>query len=113
MNSPQNYTLVATCAAGLESLVHEEITSFGGREIVRAKGVVTWQGDLASGYRACLWSRFASRVLLQLAEFPAANDTELYNQCGTINWQEHMDTDSTFAIDCTLSDSAKIGRAHV
>ena len=105
MNSPQNYTLVATCAAGLESLVHEEITSFGGREIVRAKGVVTWQGDLASGYRACLWSRFASRVLLQLAEFPAANDTELYNQCGTINWQEHMDTDSTFAIDCTLSDS--------
>ncbi|MDP3695555.1 MAG: bifunctional 23S rRNA (guanine(2069)-N(7))-methyltransferase RlmK/23S rRNA (guanine(2445)-N(2))-methyltransferase RlmL, partial [Desulfocapsaceae bacterium] len=106
MNSQQNYTLVATCAAGLESLVHEEITSFGGREIIRAKGVVTWQGDLASGYRACLWSRFASRILLQLAEFPAANDTELYNQCGTINWQEHMDNSSTFAIDCTLSDSA-------
>jgi 23S rRNA (guanine2445-N2)-methyltransferase / 23S rRNA (guanine2069-N7)-methyltransferase len=106
MNSQQNVTLVATCAAGLESLVHDEITSFGGREIIQAKGVVTWQGDLASGYRACLWSRFASRVLLQLAEFPAADDTELYNQCGTINWQEHMDNSSTFAIDCTLSDSA-------
>ena len=106
MNSQQNYTLVATCAAGLEGLVHDEIVSFGGQEIVRAKGVVTWQGDLASSYRACLWSRFASRVLLQLAEFPAADDTELYNQCGTINWQEHMDNSSTFAIDCTLSDSA-------
>ncbi len=101
-----SYTLVATCAAGLESLVQDEIASFGGREIVRAKGVVTWQGDLASGYRACLWSRFASRILLQLAEFTAADDTELYDHCGTINWQEHMDNSSTFAIDCTLNDSA-------
>ena len=106
MRSQQSYTLVATCAAGLESLVHEEIASFGGQEIVQARGIVTWQGDLVSGYRACLWSRFASRILLQLAEFPAADDTELYDQCSTINWQEHMDNNSTFAIDCTLSDSA-------
>ncbi len=103
---PCPYTLVATCAAGLENLVHNEIVSFGGSEIVQAKGVITWQGDLASGYRACLWSRFASRILLQLAEFPAANDTELYEQCGLINWQEHMANSSTFAIDCTLSNSA-------
>ena len=101
-----SFTLVATCAAGLEELVYEEIVSFGGSEIVRARGVITWQGDLASAYRACLWSRFASRVLLQLAEFPAADDTELYERCGAINWQEHMENSSTFAIDCTLSDSA-------
>lgn len=104
--APPVYTLIATCAAGLEDLVHDEIVSCGGQDIVRAKGVLTWQGDLASGYRACLWSRFASRILLQLAAFPAADDTELYRQCGVINWQEHMDTGSTFAVDCTLSDSA-------
>ncbi len=102
----KNYTLIATCAAGLEDLVHNEIASFGGTEIVQARGVLIWQGDLASGYRACLWSRFASRVLLQLAEFPAADDTELYHQCGLINWQEHMDNSSTFAVDCALSNSS-------
>ncbi|MEK6200870.1 MAG: bifunctional 23S rRNA (guanine(2069)-N(7))-methyltransferase RlmK/23S rRNA (guanine(2445)-N(2))-methyltransferase RlmL, partial [Desulfobulbaceae bacterium] len=102
----KNYTLIATCAAGLEDLVHDEIASFGGTEIVQARGVLIWQGDLASGYRACLWSRFASRVLLQLAEFPAADDTELYDQCGLINWQEHMDNSSTFAVDCALSNSS-------
>ncbi|MBW6520993.1 MAG: bifunctional 23S rRNA (guanine(2069)-N(7))-methyltransferase RlmK/23S rRNA (guanine(2445)-N(2))-methyltransferase RlmL [Desulfoarculaceae bacterium] len=101
-----SYTLIATCAAGLEELVREEIISFGGSEIVRDRGVLTWQGDLASGYRACLWSRFASRILLQLAEFPAADDTELYDQCGLINWQDHMENSSTFAVDCALSNSA-------
>jgi len=105
MKSQQQYTLIATCAAGLEDLVQEEVMSFGASEIVRGKGVITWQGDLASGYRACLWSRFASRVLLQIAKFPAPDDTELYRQCGTIDWQEHLSNGSTFAIDCTLSDS--------
>jgi 23S rRNA (guanine2445-N2)-methyltransferase / 23S rRNA (guanine2069-N7)-methyltransferase len=105
MKSQQQYTLIATCAAGLEDLVHEEIASFGGKEIECGKGVITWQGDLAGGYRACLWSRFASRILLQLAAFPAPDDTELYRQCGAIDWQEHMENSSTFAINCTLSDS--------
>ncbi|MBV5305126.1 MAG: bifunctional 23S rRNA (guanine(2069)-N(7))-methyltransferase RlmK/23S rRNA (guanine(2445)-N(2))-methyltransferase RlmL [Desulfobulbaceae bacterium] len=105
MKSQQQYTLIATCAAGLEDLVHEEIASFGGKEIESGKGVITWQGDLAGGYRACLWSRFASRILLQLAAFPAPDDTELYRQCGAIDWQEHMENSSTFAINCTLSDS--------
>jgi 23S rRNA (guanine2445-N2)-methyltransferase / 23S rRNA (guanine2069-N7)-methyltransferase len=106
LKTSQQYTLIATCATGLEELVRNEIAAFGGYEISLAKGVLTWQGDLASGYRACLWSRFASRVLLQLATFPAEDDTQLYNQCGAIHWQEHMASDTSFAVDCTLSDSA-------
>lgn len=102
----QMLVLSATCAAGLEDLLRDEIVSFGGLEVTVAKGVVTWQGDLASGYRACLWSRFASRILLQLAVFPAPDDTELNRQCSALDWQEHMDVGSTFAVDCTLSDSA-------
>ena len=104
----ESYTLIATCAAGLEDLVQAEVVSFGGREIVRARGALTWQGDLASAYRACLWSRYASRILLQLAEFTVADDTELYQHCGAINWQEHLDLGATFAIDCTLSEKSSL-----
>jgi 23S rRNA (guanine2445-N2)-methyltransferase / 23S rRNA (guanine2069-N7)-methyltransferase len=104
----ETYTLIATCAAGLEDLVQAEVVSFGGQDIVRARGSLTWQGDLASAYRACLWSRYASRVLLQLAEFTVADDTELYQHCGAINWQEHLDLGATFAIDCTLSEKASL-----
>ena len=34
---------------------------------------VAFSGELATGYRACLWSRLASRILLPLAEFDAAD----------------------------------------
>ncbi|MCK7581427.1 MAG: hypothetical protein MZV65_41210 [Chromatiales bacterium] len=39
---------------------------------------MTFEGDLALAYRACLWSRVANRVLLPLAQFPAPTPEALY-----------------------------------
>ncbi|MDR3631938.1 MAG: bifunctional 23S rRNA (guanine(2069)-N(7))-methyltransferase RlmK/23S rRNA (guanine(2445)-N(2))-methyltransferase RlmL [Desulfocapsaceae bacterium] len=98
----------ASCAAGLEQLVAGEVESYGGRTITLAKGLVAWQGDLASGYRACLWSRFASRIFLQIAEFSASSNDCIYKHSGNIDWSEHLDCATTFAVDCTLSEKSVI-----
>jgi len=98
----------ASCAAGLEQLVAGEIESYGGKNTAQARGVVTWQGDISSGYRACLWSRFSSRIFLQIAEFQAADNDSIYKQCSDIDWSEHFDCDTTFAVDCTLSEKSMI-----
>ena len=37
------------------------------------RGGVAFEGTLEQAYRACLWSRVANRVLLAVAEFPAAD----------------------------------------
>ena len=55
--SPLRFT--ATCGSGLEPLVLKEIESFGGEDITSQPGAVSWHGNLETGYRACLWSRFA------------------------------------------------------
>jgi 23S rRNA (guanine2445-N2)-methyltransferase / 23S rRNA (guanine2069-N7)-methyltransferase len=104
----KQHNLVASCAAGLESLVAREVTSFGGEDIMESKGVVFWRGKLESGYRACLWSRFASRIFLQLACFEVTGEDMLYTRCKGIPWYEHMDIGSSFAIDCTLSGETRI-----
>jgi hypothetical protein len=39
---------------------------------------VHFSGNLETAYRACLWSRLASRILVPLAEFDAATDDALY-----------------------------------
>ena len=96
---------VATCAAGLEELVAGEITACGGRIVDKRGGTVKWQGNLEAGYRLCLWSRFASRVLVQFAEFTAPDTDTLYRQAGKIDWDEHFDPNNTFAVYCTLLDS--------
>ena len=98
----QPLLFTATCGAGLEPLVAEEITGFGGEDITTSFGAVHWTGTLESGYRACLWSRFASRILLELAHFDAPDTDTLYARCGEVLWDDHFHWKSTFAVHATL-----------
>lgn len=98
-----HYKLAASCASGMEGLVAEAVKSFDGWNISHSPGLVSWEGPLVSGYRACLWSRYASRVFLELESFEMADESALYGRSRDIAWQDHLDLDTTFAIDCTLS----------
>jgi 23S rRNA (guanine2445-N2)-methyltransferase / 23S rRNA (guanine2069-N7)-methyltransferase len=102
----QPLQLTATCGFGLEELVSEEIASFGGADIETRPGAVRWAGNLETGYRACLWSRFASRILLELARFDAPNTDALYTHAGAILWDDHFTIKSTFAVHTTLVNAA-------
>ena len=109
----KKYELIASCASGLERLVEEEVLQFGGLEVSSANGVVTWKGSLESGYRCCLWSRFASRVYLQLAEFPIVDEETLYERCMDVDWQDHLTEETTFAVSCTLSGTSPISHSRL
>lgn len=100
---PQTYT--ATCSAGLEDLVKAEIETFDGQDISTTPGAVSWTGRLETAYRACLWSRFASRILLEIGDFPAPDTDTLYDNVKEIDWEIHFNPQTSFAVYCTLSDS--------
>ena len=93
--------IIATCAAGLEPLLEREAISFKGKKIFKGPGVVRFEGFLESAYRACLWSRFASRVLLPLTKFSAPDTDTLYQETGEVDWSKHFTPDMTFAVSCT------------
>jgi len=96
----------ATCGAGLEHLVAAEIKEFMGEDIAVLNGSVCWSGSLESGYRACLWSRYSSRVLLEVAHLEPVNEDELYQGVMSLNWSDHLGSNSTFAVDCSLGPGA-------
>ncbi|MBW1749984.1 MAG: 23S rRNA (guanine(2445)-N(2))/(guanine(2069)-N(7))-methyltransferase, partial [Deltaproteobacteria bacterium] len=103
---------VATCGAGLEKLVKEEVLSFGGKDPKTTPGAVSWQAtNLESAYRACLWSWFSSRILLQLAQFEADTPEKLYEETGQIDWSKHFSDHTTFAVYCTLV-KAELSHSH-
>ena len=102
------YNVVATCATGVESLVRDEIHQFGGKNIEEKKGVVTWESDLETVYRCCLWSRFASRILLKIVSFTVDDEEMLYQKSKGVDWQEHMDVKTSFAITCTITGKSQI-----
>jgi len=107
-----SYALTAVCAVGLEEMIKDEAASFGGLDISSGRGVVFWRGSLESAYRACLWSRFSSRILLQLSRFEVKDGEDLYLRCLELDWSVHMTLDTTFAVDCTLSVESAINHSH-
>jgi 23S rRNA (guanine2445-N2)-methyltransferase / 23S rRNA (guanine2069-N7)-methyltransferase len=92
----------ATCAKGLEYLLVDELRELGAHDVREALAGVHFAGDLATAYRACLWSRLASRVLMPLAEFDAPEDTALYHGVQAIDWQHHLAPEGTLAVDANL-----------
>lgn len=98
-------TLFAPCPLGLESLLAEELRSFGAAEVRAARAGVSFSGDMQTAYRACLWSRLAARVLVRIAEVPASSPEELYDSVRSIAWEDHFSVDGTIAVDFTASRS--------
>lgn len=92
------YALVATCSKGTEGVLRSELLELGAVDPSEGYGAVTFHGDLETAYRACLWSRVASRVLLPLATFPIPDAGALYEGVYSVDWTAHLDPDRTFAV---------------
>ena len=104
MPSPQPY--FATAPKGIAPLLADELRALGAGDVAEGRSGVAFSGDLELAYRACLWSRTANRVLLPLAEFPAADPDALYQGVAAIDWAEHMTATGTLAVDFTSVRSA-------
>jgi len=93
----------ATCPKGLEYLLVDELKALGGADVHEVLAGVHFRGELETAYRACLWSRLASRVLMPIAEFAVADGDALYGGAIAIDWNAHLGADSTFAVDAVGS----------
>ena len=107
----KQYKYFATCSKGVEDLLQNELEQLGIRDVRARTGGVAFSGLVTDAYRACLWSRVASRILLQLREFTIASDDDLYREVIAIDWSEHFSETSTLTIDC-FSSHAKVNNSH-
>ncbi len=92
---------IATAPIGAASVLAEELAQFGASDIRERSHDVKFQGALEVGYRACLWSRTASRVLLSLGSIDASSSKNLFDAVKRIDWREHLAPGATLACDCT------------
>lgn len=95
----------------MESLLAEELRALGLSDVQVARAGVAFRGPLESGYRACLWSRVANRVLLPLKTFAAPDADRLYGGVRAIHWTDHLTAKNTLAVDFSTSHS-KVSHSH-
>lgn len=92
-----------SCSKGFEDLLIKELTELNIENLEQKYSGVSFSGTLQQAYKVCLWSRLASRVLLNLKSFPALDDEALYKGIQTINWPQHIDMQGTLAVNCSLN----------
>ena len=62
---------------------------------------VAFTGTIETAYRACLWSRLASRILMTVSVVPAEDAAALYAGVFALPWEQHLGPDGTLAVDFT------------
>ena len=96
----------------METILTDELRTFGINNIKATMAGVAFQGDLETAYRACLWSRTANRILLVLSSFEVKTQEDLYNGVQQINWFEHINPEDTFAVSFSAKNSQAINNTH-
>jgi 23S rRNA (guanine2445-N2)-methyltransferase / 23S rRNA (guanine2069-N7)-methyltransferase len=98
-------TFFAPTPLGLEEALATELRGILGGEVLLERAGVAFSGTLEAGYRVALWSRVASRVLLEIGRFPAPTPEALYDGVQKIDWQQHMRFDQTLSVSFSSTRS--------
>lgn len=101
----------ATAAKGTEGALRDELRALRLSRVRADRGGVHFEGDLVHGMTACLWSRVAMRVQLEVGSFPAASDQELYDGVRGLDWRPFLTPGHTLAVSATCKDS-KLTHSH-
>jgi 23S rRNA (guanine2445-N2)-methyltransferase / 23S rRNA (guanine2069-N7)-methyltransferase len=90
---------LASAPRGLPDLLVRELAACGALELRERSTGVAFTGTLESAYRACLWSRIANRVFLELGSFEARDAAEFYAGVRALDWSAHLAPGATLACD--------------
>ncbi len=95
------HSYYVTATRGLVGLVEDELHELGARVVRAEPAGLRVRGPLHFGYRVCLWSRCASRVVLHLHDYAVDSTTHLYEGARAFPWEDHVAPTGTIAVDVT------------
>jgi len=89
----------ATCPLGVADMLAAELKACGATRAREMKAGVEFDGSLETAYRACLWSRTASRILMPIAQVSAHEANAMYEGLRRVDWSRHVSPSGTLAVD--------------
>jgi 23S rRNA (guanine2445-N2)-methyltransferase / 23S rRNA (guanine2069-N7)-methyltransferase len=96
---PASLSLIASAPRGFGDLLARELATCGATELRERSSGVAFRGSLECAYRACLWSRIANRLFLEIAHFVARDAAELHAAVRAVDWAAHLAPGATLACD--------------
>lgn len=102
----EQFEYFATCPLGFEQTLADELKRLRAQRVRPLKGGVAFFGARVDGYRACLWSRVASRVTRVLARVDASSAEALYRGARAIEWEALVGEGATIAVSAHGTNDA-------
>jgi putative N6-adenine-specific DNA methylase len=106
-----DHRFFATCARGTEGALRRELAALRLRQVRGGRGGVSFEGELRAGMKACLHSRVAMRVLLELSRFRAGDAASLYDGARAVAWADWLTDRTTLAVEATVRDAPSLSHS--
>lgn len=105
MVSRERRICFATCAPGLEPLLHAEMDALRLAKVERQVGGCYFEADEAEIWKANLGLRTAVRVLVRLSRFEATNGDALYEGVMAEDWARYLAPSGSLRVDAKVKFS--------
>jgi putative N6-adenine-specific DNA methylase len=105
MSEPSQLRWLATCPADTRDVLLAEVQAMGVSQVEPLHRGVAFSADLATGYRAHLWLRTASRLQRIVGDVPARSVRELADAVGRIDWRQWLRGHRPFQVSAILTDN--------
>jgi len=106
MPAPERSVFFATCARGVEPVLHAEARALGLARTERQVGGVRFEGVRADLWRANRGLRTAVRVLQRVARFAAPDADALHAGAAEIPWERWLAPGGSLCVQAQSSESA-------
>jgi putative N6-adenine-specific DNA methylase len=95
--------IIAKTLFGFEDILINELENLGIQNINKLNRAVEFEGDLSLLYKVNYNSRLAIKFLVELFNFDARNEDDLYHNVYNFDWENQFSVDQTFAIFSTVN----------
>ena len=96
------FEMIAKTFQGLEEVLAKELVALGANNVQLGRRMVSFTGDKALMYKANFHLRTAVRILKPIMHFKAADADEVYNVIKSVEWEQYLDSRSTFSVDSVV-----------
>src|SRR4051812_31580512 len=95
----------ASAPKGLTDLLSAELQTLGVNVTKKSPGGVTFDSNWEGCYRVNLASRYASKILKPVLEFPAYQPEDLYHNIQKHDFTKYINVNQTIAVDAKIQES--------
>lgn len=100
MRNPDTiYSAFAPCPAGLEPALFNELTTLGYSNVEQGRAGCAFKSDWSGIMRANLYSRLATRILIQVAQAPVQKEDDILELAKNTPWEHWFGPEHTLRLD--------------